>query len=82
VDVNKRIQQLRQKIQQYDYEYYVLAQPTVSDFDYDMLLKELEQLEKDNPHLITADSPTQRVSGQPIKTFPYGGAPQADAFPG
>ena len=70
MDINKRIQQLRQKIQQYDYEYYVLAQPTVSDFDYDMLLKELEQLEKDNPHLITGDSPTQRVSGQPIKTFP------------
>lgn len=61
---------MRQKIHQYDYEYYVLAQPTISDYDYDMLLKELEQLEKDNPHLITVDSPTQRVSGQPIKSFP------------
>lgn len=70
MDINKRIQELRQKIQQYDYEYYVLAQPTVTDFEYDMLMKELEQLEKDNPHLITPDSPTQRVSGQPIKAFP------------
>lgn len=70
MDINKRIQELRQKIHQYDYEYYVLAQPTISDYDYDMLLKELEQLEKDNPHLITVDSPTQRVSGQPIKSFP------------
>lgn len=65
-----RIKELRQLIQQYDYEYYVLARPSVSDFDYDQLMKELEQLERDHPELITPFSPTQRVSGQPTREFP------------
>jgi len=70
VDVKKRIQELRKLIEKYDYEYYVLAQPSVSDYEYDQLMKELEALEKAHPELITPDSPTQRVSGQPIKEFP------------
>ncbi|NOX89794.1 MAG: NAD-dependent DNA ligase LigA, partial [Calditrichaeota bacterium] len=70
MDVKKRIQELRELIEKYDYEYYVLAQPSISDYEYDQLMKELEELEKAHPELITPDSPTQRVSGQPIKEFP------------
>ncbi|HHJ51864.1 MAG TPA: NAD-dependent DNA ligase LigA, partial [Caldithrix abyssi] len=68
--VKTRIEELRKKIRQYDYEYYVLAQPSVSDFEYDLLMKELEELERQHPELITPDSPTQRVSGEPTKEFP------------
>ncbi len=70
MDVKKRIEELRALINKYDYEYYVLAQPSISDYEYDQLMKELEALEKEHPELITPDSPTQRVSGQPIKEFP------------
>jgi len=64
-----RISTIRKQIRQYDYEYYVLAQPSVSDYDYDQIMKELETLEQENPEFITTDSPTQRVSGQPTKAF-------------
>ncbi len=70
MDVKTRIEELRKKIRQYDYEYYVLAQPSVSDFEYDLLMKELEELERQHPELVTPDSPTQRVSGEPTKEFP------------
>ncbi len=70
MDVKKRIEELRALINKYDYEYYVLARPSVSDYEYDQLMKELEALEKAHPELITPDSPTQRVGGQPIKEFP------------
>ena len=70
MDVKKRIEELRKLIEKYDYEYYVLAQPSISDYEYDQLMKELEALEKAHPEFITPDSPTQRVSGQPIKEFP------------
>ena len=70
MSVNDRIEQLRELITRYDYEYYSLAQPSISDYEYDMLMKELEELEQDHPDLITPTSPTQRVSGQPTKEFP------------
>ena len=70
MSVNDRIEQLRELITRYDYEYYSLAQPSISDYEYDMLMKELEELEHDHPDLITPTSPTQRVSGQPTKEFP------------
>jgi len=70
MDVKARIEALRKKIRQYDYEYYVLARPSISDFEYDQLMKELEELERRHPELVTPDSPTQRVSGQPTKEFP------------
>ena len=70
MSVNDRIEQLRELIARYDYEYYSLAQPSISDYEYDMLMKELEELEHDHPDLITPTSPTQRVSGQPTKEFP------------
>jgi len=65
----KRISDLRLKISDADYKYYVLDSPDIADFDYDNLMKELEELEKQHPHLITKDSPTQRVSGEPTKKF-------------
>ena len=60
---------LKEKINRYDYEYYVLAEPSVSDFEYDKLYKRLEEIEKEHPEWITPDSPTQRVSGEPTKQF-------------
>lgn len=65
----KKVQQLREKLNQYDYQYYVLAQPTVSDYEYDMLLKELEKLEAENPELQSEDSPTRRVGKDLTKDF-------------
>ncbi len=65
----KRIEELRELIRQHDYNYYVLAQPLISDFEYDMLMKELETLETENPDLITPDSPTQRVGKDLTKEF-------------
>ena len=67
--VEKRIEYLREQIKENDYNYYVLAQPKLSDFEYDQLLKELEKLEDENPHLITPDSPTQRVGSDLTKEF-------------
>lgn len=52
-----------------DYKYYVLAEPDIDDYKYDMMLKELGEAEKKFPELITPDSPTQRVSGEPTKIF-------------
>lgn len=60
---------LRQKIANYDHQYYVLDAPTVPDVEYDRLMRELISLEKANPELITDDSPTQRVSGTPLSVF-------------
>jgi DNA ligase (NAD+) len=64
------VEKLRKEIRQHEYKYYVLAQPTISDYEFDQLLRELQRLEAENPDLITSDSPTQRVSGQPAKEFP------------
>ncbi len=68
--VEKRIRELREKIRKYDYHYYVLSESLISDYEYDQLYKELERLEKENPHLITPDSPTQRVGSDLTKEFP------------
>ena len=58
-----RIKLLREEINKHSYNYYVLDNPTISDFEYDKLYKELEGLEKQYPEFITPDSPTQRVGG-------------------
>ncbi|MFH1508472.1 MAG: NAD-dependent DNA ligase LigA, partial [Candidatus Omnitrophota bacterium] len=68
-EISEKIEALRDLIRRHDNLYYVLAQPEISDKEYDDLLKKLEVLEKKNPQLITSDSPTQRVSGQVIDTF-------------
>lgn len=67
--VSIRIAQLRQAIEAHDYSYYALDAPTVPDSEYDRLFSELRELEQQHPELVTADSPTQRVSGQALDTF-------------
>jgi DNA ligase (NAD+) len=66
-----RIEELRQLIRKYDYAYYVEARPLVSDRDYDRLFAELAELERRYPDLVTPDSPTQRVGGQPLEEFAH-----------
>ena len=66
----KRIEELRKLLQEHDYRYYVLAQPAISDEKYDRLMEELIRLEREHPELVTPDSPTQRVGGEPTKEFP------------
>src|SRR5579864_930167 len=66
----ERINQLTNEIREHDYRYYVLAQPTVSDREYDLLLKELEKFEAEHPELAQLDSPTKRVLGEATKLFP------------
>jgi DNA ligase (NAD+) len=65
----EKIEKLREEIRLHDYKYFVLAQPSISDEQYDRLVKELERLETENPHLITPDSPTQRVGKDLTKEF-------------
>jgi DNA ligase (NAD+) len=69
-EIIKRIEELRELIHQHDYNYYVLNEPTISDREYDLLMQELIELENKYPFLITPDSPTQRVGGEPTKEFP------------
>lgn len=63
------IENLKEKIRDHDHKYYVLAEPSISDEEYDMLIKELERLESENPGFITLDSPTQRVGKDLTKIF-------------
>ncbi|MBP0726005.1 NAD-dependent DNA ligase LigA [Bacillus sp. RG28] len=65
----ERVNQLRDSLNQYNYEYHVLDKPSVPDAEYDRLLKELIDIEMQHPELITPDSPSQRVGGQPIDLF-------------
>jgi DNA ligase (NAD+) len=65
----KRHAQLAEEIRAHDHAYYVAAQPKISDRDYDRLYHELLDLEKNFPELATADSPSQRVGGAPLKEF-------------
>ncbi len=63
------IQALRQELEQAGYAYYVLDNPTMSDYDYDHKLRRLEELEAAHPETVTPDSPTQRVGGKPLESF-------------
>lgn len=63
MNYKKRIKELVDKLNQYSYEYYIDDNPTVSDFEYDQLFKELEELENKYPNEILSDSPTQKVGG-------------------
>jgi DNA ligase (NAD+) len=69
VDPAVRIDDLREQIRRYEHAYYVLDQPEVSDAQYDALFLELRKIEEARPDLITADSPTQRVSGEASEQF-------------
>src|SRR6185436_5623988 len=61
--------QLVEEIRQHDHAYYVLAQPSISDQEYDRLYRRLVDLEHQCPQMVTPDSPTQRVGGEPLKAF-------------
>ncbi len=65
----KRIKQLSEELEQHNHNYYVLDKPTISDFEFDKLLEELIQLEKEFPELLRANSPSQRVGGTVTKEF-------------
>lgn len=68
-NVRARVEKLRTELLEHDYRYYVLAEPTISDEEYDKLMRELQDLEAKYPALFSPDSPTQRVGGEPTKTF-------------
>ena len=67
--IKKRMEKLREEIEYYNYRYYVLDQPEISDAQYDRLMRELEKLEKDYPELRSPNSPTQRVGASPLEEF-------------
>ena len=69
MDYLMEIQALRRELEQAGYEYYVLDNPTMSDYDYDHKLRRLEELEEAHPETITPDSPTQRVGGKALEAF-------------
>src|SRR5436190_10961500 len=66
----KEIENLRRILRFHEYMYYILNDPLISDYEYDQLYKQLEQLEKDHPESITPSSPTQRVGSSLNATFP------------
>ncbi|MGB8251652.1 MAG: NAD-dependent DNA ligase LigA [Anaerolineaceae bacterium] len=65
----ERLKQLRAEMNFHNYQYHVLDAPTISDYEFDQLAKELRQIEAQFPHLVTQDSPSQRSGGQPIAKF-------------
>ncbi|MEW9676301.1 NAD-dependent DNA ligase LigA [Lentibacillus sp. L22] len=65
----EKITALKELLNQYSYEYYVLDKPSVPDSEYDQKLQELQKIEAEFPELITSDSPTQRVGGEPLDAF-------------
>lgn len=69
MEPKQRIEELTKLLNDAGYQYYVLDDPTMSDFEYDRLLRELEDMEKANPELALTDSPTKRVGGQAVNTF-------------
>ncbi|WP_300488430.1 NAD-dependent DNA ligase LigA [Flavobacterium sp.] len=69
MDVLQTIQALREALNQHNYNYYVLDNPTISDYDFDLKLKELQALEEQYPEYFDEDSPTQRVGGSVTKNF-------------
>ncbi|MDQ7838333.1 MAG: NAD-dependent DNA ligase LigA [Thermodesulfobacteriota bacterium] len=68
-EIEQRIKKLREDIHYHNYCYYVLDSPVISDAEYDRLMRELIELEDKYPHLITPDSPTQRVGAAPLEKF-------------
>ena len=65
----QRVAELRRELNYHNYRYYVLDDPVISDYDYDRLLRELRQLEEEHPELVTPDSPTHRIGGEPAEGF-------------
>ncbi|QDC97726.1 NAD-dependent DNA ligase LigA [Candidatus Methylopumilus universalis] len=68
-NIKDKIQELIEKISTFDYQYYVLDNPSISDFEYDKIFRSLVDLENENPELIRPDSPSQRVGGRALEAF-------------
>ena len=68
-NIKDKIQELIEKISAFDYQYYVLDNPSISDFEYDKIFRSLVDLENENPELIRPDSPSQRVGGKALDAF-------------
>ncbi|KJS88259.1 MAG: NAD-dependent DNA ligase LigA [Peptococcaceae bacterium BICA1-8] len=68
-EAKRKIDTLKEEIEKHNYQYYVLDNPTISDADFDKMLRELIALEADFPELITPDSPSRRVGGEPLEGF-------------
>ncbi len=68
--IQQKIEELREELHQHNYSYYILDEPTISDFEFDAKLKELQQLEAENPEFSDPNSPTLRVGGGITKNFP------------
>ncbi len=69
-NIQQKIEELREELHQYNYNYYILDEPSVSDFEFDAKLKELQDLEAQHPEFFDANSPTLRVGGGITKNFP------------
>jgi DNA ligase (NAD+) len=69
-ELRRRIERLRAEIRHHDHLYYALDRPELSDAEYDRLFDELVRIERAHPELVTADSPTQRVAGEPVAQLP------------
>lgn len=69
MSIEEKIQSLREELQRHNYNYYVLDKPEISDYDFDMKLKELQELEEQNPEFQDDNSPTVRVGGAVTKNF-------------
>ncbi len=69
MDIKKKIESLREELEQHNYNYYVLDAPQISDYEFDMKLKELQELEERHPEFRDENSPTQRVGGAVTKSF-------------
>lgn len=69
MEIKQKINQLRKELREHNYNYYVLDNPTISDYDFDIKLKELQELEEKHPEFYDANSPTQRVGGEVTKNF-------------
>ena len=69
MDYKSELKELRDALNEAGYRYYVLDNPAISDYEYDRMLRRLEELEAEHPEEITPDSPTQRVGGTPLESF-------------
>ncbi len=69
-NIAQKVEKLRHALHEHDYRYHVLAEPSISDEEYDGLMRQLRDLEQRYPQFRSPDSPTQRVGGQPTKVFP------------
>ena len=69
VDAKQKIEELSKKLEEHNYRYYVLSDPSISDLEFDKMLEELIRLEKEYPQYLSPDSPSQRVGGQVTKEF-------------